>query len=190
MVDGERQVIRNINEIKKIKIGGSAAVIIRFRIRKVIVNGDPRSVRYAEGVTHSQWVFRTLWSADRWSADGVRCLCDTRTVWPTVSGSAERCDPQTGGQRTGSTVCAIRERCDPQSVGLPNVVIRRQVVRGRVRSRYDIRAVWPTVSGSAERCDLQTGGQRTGSKTYASKPNRYGAMTKKTLIFITLDLED
>ena len=28
-------------------------MIIRVRIRKVIVNGDPRSVRYADGVTHS-----------------------------------------------------------------------------------------------------------------------------------------
>ena len=30
----------------------------------MITNGEPRSVRYADGVTHSQWVCRTLRSAD------------------------------------------------------------------------------------------------------------------------------
>ena len=50
-------------------------------IRRQVVGGrGPQSVRYTKGVTHSQWVSRTLRSADRWSADGVRSLCDTRTV--------------------------------------------------------------------------------------------------------------
>ena len=106
-------------------------VIIHGRIIRVIVDGDPRCVRYADGVTHSQWVNRTLRSADRRSANGIRSLCDTRPVCPTVSGSAERCDPQTGGQPTGSAVCAIRERCDPQSVSLSRAAICSQVVSGR-----------------------------------------------------------
>ena len=38
-------------------------VIIHGRIRRVIVDGDPRYVRYTAGVTHSQWVCRTLRSA-------------------------------------------------------------------------------------------------------------------------------
>ena len=75
--------------------------LLNIAIRRQVVSGrGPQSVRYANGVTHSQWV-------------------------------SERFDPQTGGQRTASAVCAICERCDPQSVGLPNVVIRRQMVSGR-----------------------------------------------------------
>ena len=48
--------------------------------RQVVSGRGPQSVSYVNGVTHSQWVCRTLRSADRWSADGVRSRCDTRTV--------------------------------------------------------------------------------------------------------------
>ena len=50
-------------------------------IRRQVIGGrGPKSVRNANDVTHSQWVCRTLRSADRWPAYGVRSLCDTRTV--------------------------------------------------------------------------------------------------------------
>ena len=51
-------------------------MILDGRIRRVIIISDPRPVRYADDVTHSQSVLRTLRSADRWSADGIRSRCD------------------------------------------------------------------------------------------------------------------
>ena len=38
--------------------------------RQVVCGRGPQSVRYANGMTHSQWVSRMLRSADMWSATG------------------------------------------------------------------------------------------------------------------------
>ena len=72
---------------------GSAVCVIRERCdpqsvglpnvairRQVVSERGPQSVRYANGVTHSEWVCRAQRAADRWSVDGVRSRYDTRTL--------------------------------------------------------------------------------------------------------------
>ena len=62
-VPDKRYEVNHCSETEEMP--NQVGVILDGRIRRVIINDDPRSVRYADGVTHSQWVCRTLRSVDR-----------------------------------------------------------------------------------------------------------------------------